>query len=67
VATISSSLTALTWKENPAFVWTSECETAFEEIKRLLVTTPLLHPPNMDKEYFLWTDASEKGFSAVLE
>jgi len=39
----------------------------FEEIRRLLVTAPLLHPPNMDKEYFLWTDASEKGFGAVLE
>ena len=25
MATISRPLTALTWKENPAFVWTSEC------------------------------------------
>ena len=29
------------------------------------LATPL--PPIMEKEFFLWTDASEKGFGAVLE
>ena len=48
-------------------MWSSECDEAFDKIKHLLVTAPLLHPPNLEKEFFLWTDASEKGFGAVLE
>ena len=67
MAVISRPLTDLTRKNCTEFVWTPACEEAFEEIKRLLVTAPLLHPPNIDKEFFLWTDASEKGFGAILE
>ena len=48
------------------FIWTSECKVAFEKIKIHLVTGLLLYPPDME-EFFLWTDASEKGFGAVLE
>ena len=68
MAAISRPLTNLTRKENMhKFTWTTECAAAFEEIKRRLVTTPLLYPPDMEKEFFLWTDTSEKGFGAVLE
>ena len=67
MAAISRPLTDLTRKDNKEFVWTQECEEAFAEIKRLLVTAPLLYPPNLDKEFFMWTDASGKGFGAVLE
>ena len=67
MAVISRPLTDLTRKNCTEFVWTSVCEESFEEIKRLLVTAPLLHPPKLDKEFFLWTDASEKGFGAILE
>ena len=67
MAAISRPLTNLTRKENMhQFIWTSECTVAFE-IKKRLVTAPLLHPSDMEKEFFLWTDASEKGFGAVLE
>ena len=67
MATVSRPLTDLTRKDNKEFAWTQGCEEAFEEIKRLLTTAPLLRPPNLEKEYFLWTDASKKGFGAVLE
>ena len=68
MAALSRPLTNLTRKENlQRFVWSPECTAAFEEIKERLATAPLLHPPNMDKEFFLWTDASAKGFGAVLE
>ena len=43
------------------------CEEAFSKAKELLVSAPLLHPPNLDKGFYLWTDASEQGFGAVLE
>ena len=45
MATISRPLTALTQKERKQFVRSSECDEAFKEIKHLLVTAPLLHPP----------------------
>ena len=68
MAAISRQLTNLSQKENiHKFIWTSECTVGFEEIKRHLVTALLLHLPDMEKEFFLWTDASEKGFDAVLE
>ena len=67
MAAISRPLTNLTRKDSKEFVWTQACEEAFKEIKRLLTTAPLLHPPNLEKDYVLWTDASEKGFGAVLE
>ena len=67
MAAVSRSLTDLTRKDNKEFVWTQACEEAFEYIKRLLTTAPLLRPPNLEREYFLWIDASEKGFGAVLE
>ena len=68
MAAISRPLTNLSRKENMhKFIWTSECTGAFEETKRCLVTAPLLHLPDMEKEFFLWTDAGEKGFGAILE
>ena len=67
MAAISRPLTDLTRKNSTEFVWAEEYEDAFKEIKRLLVTAPLLHPPNLDREFFLWTDASERGFGAILE
>ena len=65
-------LTELTKKEkgsgNPVlFVWTEECQKAFEEVTRSLSSAPLLQPPDWEKEFFLWTDASLLGFGAVLE
>jgi len=72
LASIARPLTALTRKDKATgktvkFVWDSECEAAFEKLKILLVTTPVLRPPDLTKEFFLWTDASTRGFGAVLE
>ena len=67
MAAISRPLTNLTKKDSKEFVWTQACEEAFKETKQLLTTAPLLRPPNFEKEYVLWIDASEKGFGAVLE
>jgi len=33
----------------------------------LLTTAPVLQHPDMSKPFFLWTDASEAGFGAILE
>ena len=69
---ITRPLTALTRKYKStgttvSFIWNDQCEMAFQEVKRMLVSAPLLHPPDMTKPFYLWTDASEKGFGALLE
>ena len=72
MATLSRPLTELlrhdknTGKPVP-FVWTDDCQKAFENIKEMLTSAPVLHAPEWDKEFFLWTDASLTGFGAVLE
>ena len=65
-------LTALTRHDKTTkavvpFKWDAECEMAFAKAKELLISAPLLHPPNLDREFFLWTDASGLGFRALLE
>ena len=49
------------------FDWTTRREEAFQELKRLLTTAPILRHPDLSKPFFLWTDASEAGLGAVLE
>ena len=72
MAAIARPLTALTRKNKQTgkfvnFEWTSQCEEAFLELKERLTTAPLLRHPDLTKPFFLWTDASEEGFGAVLE
>ena len=43
-----------------------KCEESFQKIKSMLVSAPLLVPPDLDK-VFLWVDACEDGFGATLE
>ena len=43
------------------------CEKAFRELKEKLVSASVLCPPDLSKQFFLWTDASLLGFKAVLE
>ena len=39
-------------KKPVSFVWTEECQKAFEEVKRSLASAPLLHPPDWKKGVF---------------
>ena len=45
MAELSRPLTNLTRKDLKEFVWTQECEEAFEAIKMQLVTAPFIAPP----------------------
>ena len=66
-ATIALPLTDLTKKSLPnAVEWTTACDTAFTELKRRLVSTPVLKSPDFSKQFILQTDASERGIGAVL-
>lgn len=48
------------------FVWTSEAQTSFDEIKRLLTSAPVLTNPDFSKKFYLHCDASDVGIGAVL-
>ena len=66
-AAVALPLTELTKKMAPTNVtWTAKCEAAFQELKRLLCSTPVLASPDFEKPFILQTDASEYGVGAVL-
>ena len=64
-AQIARSLHRLT--ERPTnFVWTAECQDAFDELRRCLTTAPILAYPDFSRQFVLDTDASDTGIGAVL-
>ena len=48
------------------FLWTTECQITFDELKEKLVRAPVLMYPNFDRSFALETDASIRGLGAVL-
>ena len=64
-AAVASPLTGLTAK-NKVFVWSAECQTAFETLKRALASTPILAMPIDGGKYVLDTDSSDFAIGAVL-
>ena len=62
---ISRPLHWLTEKNVP-FCWTEECDNAFNRLKQLLISAPILSYPDFSKEFILDTDASNDGVGAVL-
>jgi len=46
--------------------WTVEMEKSFEELKKVLMKTPILHCPKQENKFILDTDASKYGIGAVL-
>ena len=49
-----------------AFIWTEECETAFQELKRYLSNPPLLSPSKEGEYLFLYLAVSFTTVSATL-
>ena len=58
-------LTNLTKKTNQ-WDWTSDCQQAFERVKRALTEAPVLVSPDTTKPYEVISDASGIGLGAVL-
>lgn len=63
---LAAPLSNLTRKDVP-FIWTDQCERAFQSIKKSLVHYPVLRFPDFSKDFILSTDASQFAVSAVLE
>ena len=62
---IAKPMTELLKKETK-FIWTEECEASFQELKKRLVTSPVLILPDQTKDYEVYCDASRRGLGAVL-
>ena len=65
-AKVAGPLHALLRQDIP-FIWTPQCQSAFDRLKELLVTHPVLAYPCFAKPFVLHTDASGQGLGAVLE
>src|SRR4051812_19149962 len=53
-------------KKDKKFDWTEGCELSFQELKKRLVTTPVLCLPDLEKDFQVYCDASHQGLGAVL-
>ena len=53
-------------KKGKKYEWSKECEQAFSEIKKQLVSSETLLLPNIEKPFRITTDASVKGLAGVL-
>ncbi|TYJ96975.1 DNA/RNA polymerases superfamily protein [Cucumis melo var. makuwa] len=58
-------LTALT-RKNAKFEWSDKCEQSFQELKKRLVTAPILALSVTGKDYVIYCDASRIGLGCVL-
>lgn len=64
-ASYSVHLTKLTRKKEP-FVWTENCEQAFQKLKTALLSPRILQYPVFDKNFYITTDASKIACGAIL-
>ena len=58
-------MTRLTRKE-VKFDWDDRCEKAFQELKRRLISTPILIVPDRGQGYTVYCDASRAGLGCVM-
>ena len=64
-AAVTVPLTDLLRKSKP-FVWSIECQDAFEKVKNLLCTHPVMSAPDFTKPFMLAVDASDFAAGAIL-
>uniref|UniRef100_A0A2N9GS05 RNA-directed DNA polymerase n=1 Tax=Fagus sylvatica TaxID=28930 RepID=A0A2N9GS05_FAGSY len=62
---LAMPLTRLTQK-GVKFEWSEECEQSFQELKRRLVSAPILTIPDGSGGLIIYSDASKKGLGCVL-
>lgn len=48
------------------FLWTDAAETAFQNLKNVITSAPVLQNPDFSKKFFVHCDASDCGVGAVL-
>jgi len=48
------------------FEWTTECEDAFQELKKRMVSAPILAIPEGNEGFIIYSDSSRMGLGCVL-
>ncbi|XP_068229691.1 uncharacterized protein [Palaemon carinicauda] len=68
VPSFSEIVTPLTnlLREKSKFLWDDTCQRAFDKLKGILSTYPILKSPDFQKGFKLMVDASDLGVGAVL-
>lgn len=64
-ATIAAPITCLQ-RKNTRFIWTKECDEAFEALKTRLSTYPVLRPPKWNVPFHIYCDASAIAVGSIL-
>ena len=64
-AVVAEPLTQLLQKKQ-MFNWKEDQQAAFDKVKRLLTTAPVLAMPDFEKPFLIHVDASDLGLGAVL-
>jgi len=62
---ITTPLANLTRKVT-RYEWTEQCEVAFQELKKILMSVPILALLTTDKDFVVYSDASRSGLGCVL-
>jgi hypothetical protein len=53
-------------KKSTIFHWESKEQEAFDKIRAIMCSAPVLQQPNFKKKFYLQTDASTYGVGTVL-
>jgi hypothetical protein len=53
-------------KQDHSFSWTDDVENDFEGIKKAISSAPVLAKPDFEKEFTIYTNATEEAVSVVL-
>ena len=64
-ASLAEPLNELT-KKRSRFHWSSQCQSAFEGLKKALISDSVVRYPRIDLPYRLYTDASDSCVGAIL-
>ncbi|KAG1225834.1 hypothetical protein G6F67_009193 [Rhizopus microsporus] len=66
VATPLTDLTKGTGAKKRPIQWSKDCQVAFDKLKQLMSSAPVLQAPDLSRQFIIETDASDFGVGAVL-
>ena len=53
-------------KKGVLFVWDDQAQHSFDTLKRALTSTPVLQPPNYNRDFLLYLATSDSSIGMVL-
>ena len=62
---IMKSLTDMLSKKREKITWTKEAEEAFQKAKEMCMEDTLLHYPDLNEKFVIFTDASDYAMGAT--